>query len=86
VSNPREQGANHRLLGAFLKLLVERVKASSRNSTADCLRLGRSSQLLTYEDYMNLLFEFECKKNEIQETKKRKELAKDKRATRIVVA
>lgn len=47
--------------------------------------MGRSSQLLTYEDYMNLLFDSECKKNGIQKTKKRnKELAKDKRFARIV--
>jgi len=84
VSDPREHGANRRLLGAFLKLPVERVKASSRHSTTDCLCLGRSLQFLTFEDYMNLLFESERKKNEIQETKKRKkELAKDKRAARI---
>lgn len=65
MSDPREQGENHILLGAFLKLPVERVKASSRQSTPDFLHLGRSSQLLTLEDYMNLLFEFEHKKNEI---------------------
>ena len=75
------------LLGAFLKLPIERVKASSRNSTSDYLRLGRSSQLLTLEDYMNLMFESERKKNEVQEAKKRnKELASEKRATRISIA
>ena len=34
---------NHRILGAFLKLQVERVKSSSRHSRSDCLRFGRSS-------------------------------------------
>ena len=63
------------------------MKASSRNSASDYLRLGRSSQLLTSEDYMNLMFESERKKNEIQEAKKRKkELANEKRVARIAIA
>ena len=40
--------------------------------------------MLTSEDYMNLIFESECKKNEIQESRKRKkDLANEKKATRI---
>ena len=87
VPGPEEHGAteNQRLLGAFLKLPAARVKASSRNSTSDYLRLGRSSQFLTSEDYMNLMFGSKHKKNEIQEAKKRKkELANEKRPARIV--
>ena len=85
VSGLEEHGkTKQRILGAFLKLLVERVKASSRNSTSDYLHLGRSSQFLTFEDYMNLMFKFERKKNEIQEAKNRKkELSNEKRAARI---
>ena len=43
--------------------------------------------MLTSEDYMNLMFESERKKNEIREAKKRKkELANEKRVARIATA
>ena len=62
LSGLEEHGTTkQRILGAFLKLPVERVKASSRNSASDYLCLGGSSQLLTSEDYMNLMFESERK-------------------------
>jgi len=47
------------ILGKFIKLPVERVKASSTYSTTNYLRLERSSKLLTSEEYMNLMFMFE---------------------------
>ena len=51
------------------------------------LRLGRSSQLLTSEDYITLLVESEKKKFEMQELKqKKKDLVKEKKAARIVAA
>ena len=77
VSCPGEHGIkNQILLGAFLKLLVERVKASSRNSTIDYHHLRRSSQLFTSEYYMKLLFDSEHKK------KKKKKFKKPKRERR----
>ena len=65
VPGPEEHGATEKqkLLGAFLKLPVERVKASSRNSTSNYLRLGRSSQFLTSKSYMNLMFKSKHKNN-----------------------
>jgi len=79
--------SKEQLLGRFLRLPVERVSSNRRQGTTDSLRLCRSSQLLTSEDYIKLLVESEQKKLEIHELKqKKKDLAKEKKATRIIAA
>lgn len=76
---------NEPLLGQFLKLPVEKVATHLSNPTAEHLRLSRSSQLLTSEDYITLLVEAEHKKKEMQVLKeKKKTLAKEKKEARAV--
>ena len=50
-----------------------------KQGTANSLRLGRRSQLLTSEDYIKLLVESENKKMEIQELKQKKKKIKPRR-------
>jgi len=80
-------GGVEKTLGWFLKLPLERESMKKKQGAPGSLRLGRSSQLLTSEDYINLLVESVKKKFEMQELKqKKKDLVKEKKATRIVVA
>ncbi|KAH9329186.1 hypothetical protein KI387_001294, partial [Taxus chinensis] len=62
---PFERNKDQRTLSKFLKLSMERVKQSSRSISDVVVRLSRESQLITTDQYMELLMEKEKRKKEI---------------------
>ncbi|KAH9321239.1 hypothetical protein KI387_015878, partial [Taxus chinensis] len=80
-----ERNKDQRTLSKFLKLPMERVKQSSRSISDVVVRLSRESQLITTDQYMELLMEKEKRKKEIAELKERKrEQMLERAAERIV--
>ena len=72
------------MLGQFLRLPLEKVSRNAREGTSYFLRLIRSSQLLTSDDYITLLVDYELNKNDIHEMKlNKKEVAIDRREAKI---
>src|SRR6202011_4242046 len=51
-TNDMQVGVVEKTVGRFLKLPVERVSMKKKQGAPGSLRLGRSSQLLTSEDYI----------------------------------
>ena len=66
---------------------MERVTEKAMTGSQEVLRLSRSSQLLTSNEYMTLLAKADQNKKEIQELKeKKKDRAKQRRAERSIQA
>ncbi|KAH9292362.1 hypothetical protein KI387_042453, partial [Taxus chinensis] len=79
-----EENRGQSSISKFLKLPMERVKDSSRSNCNDGIRLSRESQLITTDQYMELLMEKEKRKKEIEELKQRKRVQmQEKKAERI---
>ncbi|KAH9324657.1 hypothetical protein KI387_004835, partial [Taxus chinensis] len=64
-----EENRGQSSISKFLKLPMERVKDSSRSNCNDGIRLSRESQLITTDQYMELLMEKEKRKKEIEDLK-----------------